>query len=392
MQKTVYRLEQALSYWEDFCFSLSVTYQVSVGYGQNPTTGMRGLLVNYPGFRQSMLDIFSANAQELADKYMYPKEACAFSSDVQPRYFPYAMLCWSRHSRRVFSLSRDLQALLDATSLEGVIWGDVKLPFESFVVTLEQPLIDGQNVQFDCVLVARLSTEQSTGEKVQETAFIPFDSRLENYRPYSRQAKEWVTSLLEKGSYRKADRARRSLFKGSRSYISTSIFTIDSSHAEMPISKFGDEVELRKAVAEKYSDDADAGHLYESVLRIIVGMCLYLKTLPVKTPFVSEWEKLESHQTQRGRAITDKAEVCTVSSQFKLSAEEHEVFGGKTGEPVKSFGEKCCHFRRGTWCRPSGYGDDPDCPKTIWRRPTIVRPDKLVPGELPKGAETILLK
>ena len=394
MQKTIYRLEQALSYWEDFCFGLSTAYQLSMCRGESPASGLKGLLVNYQDLRKSMLDVFSSNdGTEFVDKFLFPKEAYPLSNDTQAMYFPYSLLAWSKNSRRVFNLSRDLQVLLDATSLEGVVWGDVKLPFDSFVVTLEQPLVDAKNVPFDSVLVSTFNTERGDhGQVFQETAFISLDSRLGNYPPLSREAKEQVTSLLKNGSYRKAEHALMGLYKGSRHNISTSVFVIDNIFVDTPVLDFGVQLGAQKTNIEKRPDDHDPGPLFESVLRIVVGMCLYLKTLPIKTHLVSDWEKPELQQSQRGGAITNKAQVCTVSSQFKLSSEEHEAFGGKEGEPVKSFGEKCCHFRRGTWCRPSGHGDDPNYPRTIWRRPTIVRPDRLGPGELPKGAETILLK
>ena len=79
----------------------------------------------------------------------------------------------------------------------------------------------------------------------------------------------------------------------------------------------------------------------------------------------------------------------SISSQFTLTTDERVAFGLEGKERQRAFGEKCTHFRRGTWCRAPGTGDNPDAPRINWRRPTIVRADRLPENQLPGGALTI---
>ena len=114
--------------------------------------------------------------------------------------------------------------------------------------------------------------------------------------------------------------------------------------------------------------------------------------LPVHSPHKSEWEPLSRKAQQDLSLVTREAEVCTISSCHKLTAKERAALG--IDMKVGSVGghEVRAHFRRGHWRRLPGYGDQPDAPKLVWVRPTLVRRDRLPRGALPGGAETILSK
>ena len=392
MNKVVYRLEQALRYWEDSCFAIAAKYKLQVSNGEKPGSGLRGLLVNFQHLRKSMLEVFTKDRDELMEQFIYPVEAYDISNDMWTVYFPFAMLTWSRFSRRVYSIDLDLQMLLEATSLQGVTWSDVHLPFECFAITLDKPLRSAEGTPFDCILVTMADVQRASGPENQELQFVLLDSRLENYKSIASAQKDQISSFLERGILRKAERAVSGLFKGSR--VSTSVFVLDSTYANVPILDSDGQLRLRGVFDKRREDDGDPGNLWASVMRIVAGTCLYLKTLPARSPYASDWRRAEPMQTNSKRAITDVAEVCAVSSQFKLTCEERVAFGGTDREPARrlSSREKCCHFRSGAWRRPEGHGDDPSYPRTVWQRPAIVRLDKLKPGELPKGANTILLR
>ena len=49
---------------------------------------------------------------------------------------------WTQSSRRVFYLTRELQMLLALTSFEKITWGDIPWPFRSFVIVLEEPIVN----------------------------------------------------------------------------------------------------------------------------------------------------------------------------------------------------------------------------------------------------------
>lgn len=134
-------------------------------------------------------------------------------------------------------------------------------------------------------------------------------------------------------------------------------------------------------------DRKDASH-FEIAARIVAGLCLYLTTLPTRTSHRSEWRPADSLAKRPDpRAITTGAEVCLVSSVYELTAQEREVIE-RVGP--RGYYELCCHFRRGTWRRKPGFGQDPTAPKVVHVRPTIVRKDRLPEGAVPGGSANIL--
>jgi hypothetical protein len=131
----------------------------------------------------------------------------------------------------------------------------------------------------------------------------------------------------------------------------------------------------------------------QQAVRILAGLCLYIRTLPPISKYRTKWQKAEVEPlVMPVQAITDEAEVCVVSTEFTLSPEERTIFSSReVNEELAGCMKKNPHFRRGFWKRPPGQGHNPDAEKSIWVRPTIVNRHLLREGELPLGAETILL-
>ena len=198
MNKTITRLEQALVFWEDQAFCASVNYRLRIPDFQVPESGLRGTLVNFGKLRRSMLDVFSIEEEELSKRFSFPREANQILNNHLMTVFPLSLLAWAKSSRRVYSMTRDLQALLDATSLEGVVWKDIKLPFDSFVLTLEQPLIDANGHKFDCAFVTRLKSVGEITSFLLLTIML-FDSLFGEYRCLSQSLKSEIEQSVEKG-------------------------------------------------------------------------------------------------------------------------------------------------------------------------------------------------
>ena len=132
------------------------------------------------------------------------------------------------------------------------------------------------------------------------------------------------------------------------------------------------------------------------VMRIVAGMCLYMQSLPPSSPYVSPWQAADQDVLSYPDAIVaDQAMVCAVSTQFRLTPEEKGTFNEHTRETMAGNGGsahiRAPHFRQGFWHRPRGKGGDPLAKKSEWTRPTIVNKDMLKDGELPKGADVIML-
>ena len=54
---------------------------------------------------------------------------------------------------------------------------------------------------------------------------------------------------------------------------------------------------------------------------IIIGLALYLQTLPNQSPVVSAWRPMKRAGYQDTSLISDEAEICSVSSTHKLSTD-----------------------------------------------------------------------
>jgi hypothetical protein len=123
---------------------------------------------------------------------------------------------------------------------------------------------------------------------------------------------------------------------------------------------------------------------WNSATRIVIGLLMYLSSLPSQSPHVSDWVPPQ-RGTADPSAIYDGMEVCHVRSTHTLTTTERAVVdNGRTGR------ELAAHWRKGYWRRPLGKGNDPTAEKTVWIKPVLVREDRLEDGALPGGATTIL--
>jgi hypothetical protein len=285
------------------------------------------------------------------------------------------MFSWVKNSRRIFSLTPDLQLLLDATSIEGITWGDIRLPFETFLVEFAIPFENDQGEHIHYVLID--SVEDESGENRVISLLSLHDSLL-THETISSREKSSLSKLIRQKKWPELILTLHPIYqrvcnmKPWGSSLITKVLTKNT------------------RVDDFFVTDEVTSPWNFAVFRVIVGMCMYMKTLPSSSPHISAWYPLPKTPTIRGNSVSNGASICSVDSTFKLTDEEKVAFANPANKPTPTFGEKCCHFRRGHFCRPSG--SDINAQKTIWRRPTIVRKDKLVPGELPKGAESILLK
>ena len=127
----------------------------------------------------------------------------------------------------------------------------------------------------------------------------------------------------------------------------------------------------------------------DTLLRVVVGLVLYLKTLPADSRHVSPPTQPFRSGLPDRKVITNRWEVCNVTSVIPLTREERVFYGieGNLEQQRQAKRELSCHFREGHWRRPPGKGDDPTAPRTVHVRPCIVRRDRLPKdGGLPAGA------
>jgi hypothetical protein len=369
MDKSVIILEKCLQFWEDrnLLFYLGAKVQPESGK-RLPTSPYHDQFRKYLN-SEVMLDNELSDGRFGFDKAFENSQFSEAESTLQ--VFPYCLASWVKSSRRVFKVESDLQMLLDATSLEGVTYGDIRFPFQSFMVELERPLVDDQLQRYSSILVT--SDQGDDGEIKCLWFYIISDDTMHQ-----------KTLMAED-----RQKLRNALQKNNDGRIKKIAMKLDGFQKKTPWLMFQSRSLLSDELIEgSLVIDTVQQNIFMVAIRVTLGLCLYLKSLPVGSDRVSDWRLIERVQSLKGRAVSNNSQACSVASTFKLSAEERFAFSDRDEEPTRSFGEKCCHFRRGTWCKPPNSG--PEARRTKWRRPTIVRLDKLEPGQLPKGSEAIL--
>lgn len=378
MRIQIERLEQLLRLWEDMNFLTHLMGLSERKLGVEKPTPLEGPLLHWRDLRE---DLLHGRVSENSKKYEVDSELLEILPHTS---LPFEFESWTKSSRRVFEISHELQILLSLTSLQDVKWSEIRWPFESFVVALAEPLYQSDQ-DFDTILVSR--DPRGPGKDGVVLSIRLISNKLEQFHPLSQFEKSQLLSQYKNGKHDKvSDKVMRTL---NREILGTSRATA------LPLDKIG---ECR--VTESYDQlltKAGFGQLEaegnDHAIRIVLGLCLYLYSLPSQSSHRSDWQTVQSKQKSQlsgrdSRAISDGANVCSVSSTFKLTREEKELVQRLRGRAIS---ELSAHFRRGHWRRPPGQGQNPEALKTVWVRPTLVLKDKLKEGEVPGGAITQLV-
>ncbi len=299
------------------------------------------------------------------------------------KLFPLIAWLWTRHSRRVFQMSADLSTLLRATSFHTDLTAeDVGLPFGSFLITLEEPLRGSFSGDDPCEYAGLLVftiPAKLVGESCDVLGVHLVPAAAEQYQGINQFDREAIRSALRRSDCAKVARVLSRIDRRDhRCFAGTELILTKTENL------------ARLATVEKALVDKD-DDLTADVMRLVLGLSLYLQTLPPGSPHHSDWTPAQKSRRPDPRAITMGAQVCTVASMHALTREEQRTFADASSKKTKTTGcEISVHFRRGHFRRAPGTGDDPNAPKIIWVRPTMVRRDRLGEGELTGGtvAET----
>jgi hypothetical protein len=383
MKLLITRLEQILHYWEDVVFLEAIGVQFEKRYNPESSPLLWEHVLPWQELRSDLLKLEPEAIHEKYSATPWINEAFGSLATL-----PYELSDWTQHSRRVFYTTHEIQTLLSLTSFEKITWGDIPWPFSSFVVALEDPImgtINGWNANIDTILVSRYESSEGAG-----IIFRFLGDNLDRKKTLNWFDRDQLERAFKKGTNRFAD-IRNGLLRQNEVSIPTSfasIFWQDLLQDEFVMDTLSGPV---AHVKEKHDremqpmsedDKNECRPILDAAFRIVVGLCLYLTTLPATSEHRSEWEPSPlSSSTAKKLALSNGAEVCTVSSIHKLSAEEQ----GITELGKRSFVEMSAHWRRGYWRRKPGEGNDPNALKVVLVRPTLVRKDRLQPGEVPLG-------
>ena len=408
MIQSVSRLEQALRLWEDHCLfyqnfsrlAMTCPYELSMSTSRERQFNKDYLAVLRAGpvlssgkFRKFLLDSLSTATEFEYDTFIGPDNV--IQELGSKAFLPIGLWAWTRSSRRVYQLTRELQLLLSVTSLNGLNWGDIYFPFDAYCIAVDDPIIDEESgIEYDLILVSRIGKD-TVENSWTDIEFTLFPKSLESYQCSSRRERDSFRRALNKKDWRGAVR-RISAFSqrfGDHVLIGQK-FSLGKNH-DAPIiddrwvhGDNPDHVGEGMPVAE-----GDMLSLFQKAARLVAGLCLYFRSLPPEHTYVQEERQTAKDRRSRLHAeddslLVDIAKVCTVSSSYELTSEERSALGEACGRAGGY--EIRAHFRCGYWRRPPGQGSNLEAKKNVWVRPTLVRRDRIRPGTLPGGSEQII--
>lgn len=389
MLHTVERLEKCLRAWEDWWYLIGILNRVLRSTGRAPLCSNDRAVTHWLDYRKFVLRHGVAGHTTNMSNFDAPADM-PNGGEMFLTGLPIPILEWCGQSRRVYTIQAELQALLNATSLEGVRWSDVSLPFKAFALNLSQPFTDGElEVNYDFILLCAYIVGLPNGQQIPTVDLRAFATSCDLYEPLTEANRQNLSNRLRNREWEHVERLtwrflnRIDCVLGSYFYLHAESFDELVTDTAQRVYDQG-----RVAFAELLHGQPVAA--WDTMIRITVGMCLYLKTLPSGSSHQSQWRPAPRSSLADPRAISNEAQICTVSSCYTLTRPERVALGLEGTAEERRHYELSCHFRQGHWRRPPGYGHLPDAPKTVHVRPCLVRKDRLQEGELPGGAETVL--
>ncbi len=385
-QHPIHRLEQMLQCWEDQCFAYGIVAEHGQRIGWeslvNRIFPYAGPLRHWRELRTHLREIGRHQSALDANRFTTVTSTLAEGLSCLFQY-PLFLRDWTVSSRRSFHLDEEAQALISAMSFKGMTWSDLLFPFDSFAITLDVPIQTPLDA-YDTILFTKnfIPSALYQGDANSGLSIGLLSTKLETYRRITPLEKDQLWRSGRKGSKSTRDAVLRYLdrFPEPGPFFTASI---DQSYVEDKLANepLVSSSKLSSFSAQSAEDKQIAAPAANIAFRIIAGLCLYLTSLPPKSPHRSEWTTPPSRGKLDPNAITRDADVCLIKSVFQLTAEERAIFlSSATGR------EQCAHFRRGHYRRRPGEGWDPEAPKIVPVRPTLIREDRLGPGELPGGS------
>lgn len=377
------RLDSLLGLWEDLCFIQKIGAEVSLKRGKLPLNPLDGPLTHAPEFRKFIMRFNGTFSPDDYLKFMYADMGSNLS-------IPLAILAWNHHSRRIFHLPTDIQTILDSTSLGGITWEEIKFPFDSFLITLEDPIISDENVEFDCILVSQIDSfiQPKKNEPIIEIRII--SKNFSEYKKFSNSERKRVDTLVHNGQYLEIlswfkNMPSRNFFKTPAIHIFPDKIKEKTIRDSIPI--------LGKLTGQP---DMVKDSAMDSALHIVLNLCLYLENFSSNT-LVRESRRFESMRKEKDAtfdpdSIQKTADIFTVKCAFKMTRSEIDQIV-KEEKEAKERKEAKVHWRRAHWRRKPGCGHIPMkiAPKD-WISRKLINAERLPPNSLPPGTKATVTK
>ena len=379
------RMNELLCHWEKSCLFWHLG-----DLRENNYLAPKVSYPNYTRFRDCILRMSETDiAKEAYLKYVpFPpsqwREELSLISTI-----PTAIIAWNYSSRRVFNLSSDIQNLLDATSLSNIKVRDIKVPFDSFVISLNDPLISEDGTRYDSILACQIELPVSEKKSCRTLELRLLPERLSEIKKIKSLQLKRYYKIISRGGLSSVQK----IFSGGKSYTSSADeIAMPAAHfsLEYPDEKIADTVEILR----NNKDTEIMGYAMDSALHIFTNFCIYLENFPSSAKkYVQKQKKftgVKSSRATSGNAFIAKtSELFEVSCQFKMQKEEIREIVSLVKSSKMSH-EKRVHWRRAHWRRKPGYGDIPfeHAPKD-WISMCLINAHKLPQSTLPLASEAI---
>jgi hypothetical protein len=408
MGKRIARLEQALAVWEDTCYLQKKLYKFMPDYAKLVTNmpDHTGPLVHYHEFRNHVIRDSARGIYDL-ERFTFSKEAdesiLGFSA------VPTSIFAWNHYSRRVYRLDKSLQIMLSATSLTGIHWDEIRWPFQSFVIELEDPLAGDNGKLYDHIIVSDVAKICNIAKRNEDRMFVflLLPQELEQYRRLDKKKVEKIFKRENEAGMIKMVKKWQHL---SEQNIPTAFAIIAPANSEdkllvnTPYEKSGQTIkeqfvgqrkQLRQVAAyagiemPEVEDEYDYYSLFDKAKHIVASVCLYLSTLPPK--ILGEKERPEREQEISSElspaAITNAKSIFHIQCENVLSKESQETISAIKDTRFKR--QIRPHWRRGHWRRIPGGKKMENAPR-FWILPCLVNKDRLPAHSLPVAGRTTI--
>lgn len=329
-------------------------------------------LRNWGDFRKSLMRRESFDP----DKFGTPEDISAANDPGGWFDVPAELNQWSLSSRRVYSLSADLQLLLEATTLEKLCYSDIHLPFPSFGISLATPFRMVGEASCDFILVTsdvKSIKLRYLGKSCDRTQRVP------------QKLVERASAALTAGRAIEQKRIFEEMGRYCEGYTSTATYflmegnlRIPATPALFPLESF---INLRKSetkegLAQALNDLVMSDPKYP--ITLVIGLGLYLKGLSSKpSARHANWNGPGLANVDP-RTIVSDSQVCSVGYEGTISEYDRQFVALIREKGLeRAIKEMGVHFRSAHWRRPVGLGQDPTASRTVRVSSTMVRPDRL---------------
>ncbi len=371
------RLEQALALWENLNYYYRVVAERCIAVKQSHRFPMEEMYKNSDKLRKVLLGSYSSNPSDRFDFSDFSgsteKSMHLFGNlGLLPLYLHH----WTVSSRRVYHLSQNLQTLLRWTSLDNVRWSDIEWPFNSFVVSLETPIVDTNGDKFDCMLFTKIDAIDEGVVRMSDISITLFSSRLEGLETFTSVQRQNLQRAYNECKAKKVKKMMSvidSLQPGPHATRPVRMYYFDAmKNRDMLVSESA-EVLNERLVKEHQLGSYD---VFDAALNIVAGLALYLGSQDADSEERTEWRRASVPGERNHRHINNTAQVCEVFCTKSLTIRDQEFISainrqleisGRMGMPV--------HWRCGYWRRPPGMGCIPMAKRSVRVSPSLVNSD-----------------